>query len=134
MRAERPEHLAGLVDRMTGNRDAADNDDAAALLDLVEDAGERGVERRVAAMLRQDVAERPALPDKPAEQLFERGGLPRGQVEGDAVLAADVAAAPGHRMIDKRGKSLGHGATLDSVTAALRSLAQVDLPRKRRQH
>src|SRR5260221_14282476 len=57
MRAERPEHHADLVDRMAGDRDAANDDDAAPVLDLAEDAGELGVQRRVAAMTGSDVAE-----------------------------------------------------------------------------
>ena len=57
MRPKRPEHRADGIVRMARDRDAANDDDAAPLLDLVENPGEIGIERGVAAMLGLDLTE-----------------------------------------------------------------------------
>jgi hypothetical protein len=54
--AECPEHHADLVDGVTFNRQAAYNDNPAALLDFVEYLIEITVERRVPTVFRADFA------------------------------------------------------------------------------
>lgn len=102
---------------MTGDRDAAQNDDAEPALDFVEDLREIGIERRVAAMLGADVAEPEPGFLHARQHLFEGGAVPRRQIEGDPVLG-QFAAAPRHRMIDFFAMDRGHRC---SSSAAWRS-------------
>jgi hypothetical protein len=79
-------------------------------LDLVEYASEIGIERRVAAMLRQDLAERETLLMKPVQQLLERRDVPRGQIERNIVLP-DLGGTPSHSGV-RQGR---HGRFLRSA-------------------
>ena len=81
---------------MVGDRDAADDDDAAAVLDFVEHSFEVGVERRVAAIRRRDVGE--FLGPDAAQHILQRRGMARRQVEGDVVLG-EIAATPDHLVV-----------------------------------
>src|SRR5215472_14444989 len=87
MSAERPEHRADIIVRITCDRDAPDDHDAASLLNLVEHRREIGIERRVATMLGQDLTEPQPLLMEAVEQLLEGCGVLPGQVEGDVVFS-----------------------------------------------
>jgi hypothetical protein len=105
---------------MTRDGDAANDNDAAPLLDLVENPGEIGVERRVAAMLGPDLSKPEPLFMEGVEQLLESRGVPSSQVEGDVVLP-EIDAAPGHALI---GQAEGH-----DILRAGRMLAPFPIPR-----
>ena len=53
MAADGPEYRTDVIDRKPVDRNAAYYDDAASLLDLVENPGEIGIERRMATVFRQ---------------------------------------------------------------------------------
>src|SRR6184192_2028852 len=120
MRPKRPEHGADVIVRMARDRDAANNDDAAPLLDLVENPGEIGIERRMAAMLGLDLTEPEPLLMETVEQLLESRGVPSGQVECNVVFP-EIDAAPGHPLI---GQAEGH-----DILRAGRMLAPFPIPR-----
>ena len=81
MRPKRPEHRFYVIDRMRGYRQTAHDDDAAALLDVVEYPLKIIVEPPVVAVVRADLAQgQPSLAD-PKHHIFERGDLAVGQVE-----------------------------------------------------
>jgi hypothetical protein len=105
---------------MTRDGDAANDNDAAPLLDLVENPAEIGVERRVAAMLGPDLSKPEPLFMEGVEQLLESRGVPSSQVEGDVVLP-EIDAAPGHALI---GQAEGH-----DILRAGRMLAPFPIPR-----
>src|SRR5215472_2064208 len=111
MGSERPEHRADVFHRMAFDRQAAQNDDAAALLDLVEQPLHSGVERRVAAVFGPDFTKLQAQLAELAQDLLQSTDLLLGEVECD-VLFADITAAPGHRMIDLRAINRGHAGLL----------------------
>src|SRR5438067_12892716 len=104
MSAKHPKHHAHVIIRIARDRNAPDDDDAAPLLKLIEYPGEIGVERRMAAMLRQDLTEPQPLLAKSIQQLLERRGVPSVEVEGDVILP-EIVAAPGHPLI---GHAQGH--------------------------
>src|SRR5580704_17538865 len=106
MRAQGPEHAFYIVDRVTLDRDAAHDDDAAALLELVEYKLEVGVERRMAAILGHDLGDLALV--GAMQHVLERRRVARSQVEGDVVLC-EVAAAPGHLMAGRHAVDRGHG-------------------------
>src|SRR5206468_6516599 len=123
MSAKRPEYRADVVVRMARDRDAANDDDAAPLLDLVENPGEIGIERRVTAMHWLDLTKPEPLLMEGVEQLLESRGVPSGQVEGD-VVSPEIDAAPGHPLI---GQAEGH-----DILRAGRMLAPFPIPRNSR--
>jgi hypothetical protein len=106
MRAKRPEHAADILDRVLGDRDAANDDDAALVLDFVEHPLKIGVERRMAAIGRHDVGKLGLA--HPVQHVFERGGMVAGEVKGNVVLG-EVAAAPDHLVSGRDGVDGGHG-------------------------
>src|SRR5205807_1553548 len=67
MSAESPKHRTDVIVRIAYDRNAPDDDDAAPLLNLVENPREICVERWMAAMFRQDFAEPESLLTKPTQ-------------------------------------------------------------------
>src|SRR5262249_14312663 len=105
--AQRPEHRADVFDRMAVDRQAAHDNDAPALLDVVEYAFEGIVERGVAAMLSVDFAKRQPRLAHPYQHVLEGGDEALGKVERDIVLG-EIAAAPCHRMVNAVAKYRSH--------------------------
>src|SRR6185437_1542145 len=81
MSAKRPNHRADVLVRIACDGNAANDDDAAPLLDLVENPSEIGIEGGMAAMHRLDLTKPEPLLTKPVQQLLESRGVPSGQFE-----------------------------------------------------
>src|SRR5262249_19883019 len=101
MSAEGPIHLADLLDRVALDREAAHDDDAAAVLDLLEYLPQRLIERRMTRHGAVDLAHAgPYLLDL-RQDVFERRDLAGRQVDRDLLLG-ELVATPRHR----RGQQL----------------------------
>jgi hypothetical protein len=107
MRPYCPKHCGHFFDRVCVNGDAAYDDDASALLDLVEYPPKVTVKRRVAAILGSDLSQRETGATNPEQDVLQRCDVLSAEIEGNIILG-EVAAAPSHRMIDARAVDWGH--------------------------
>src|SRR5262249_41033174 len=96
MGTERPVHLADLVDAVALDWKAADDDDAAAMLDLVEDLLERRVERGMPRVLGADLAQVQSGLLDPRQHILESRDLARREVDRNPLLG-ELATTPRHR-------------------------------------
>jgi hypothetical protein len=89
------------------DRQAAHDNDASAILDLVEYPPKVTVKRRVAAILGSDLSQRETGASNPEQDVLQRCDMLSAKIEGNLILGK-VAAAPSHRMINARAVDWGH--------------------------
>jgi hypothetical protein len=99
VRAEDPVDPLDLVDRMLGHRKPANDCEAATANHFVVDPREVSIEIGMTALLACDVVTR-HVGDAHKDRLEGRDVAGR-EIEGQLVLARDVAPAPRHRALDR---------------------------------